>query len=131
MANFGLNLALWILGLADEHDADGWLQAILELVKHAPSAPVKLAPNREKAEISVELAGGILEGSGDAVSLDAYIGGHLIMPDAPEQEGFRFLGWALTDPDNPDAEPEKLYQPGERVWVTKTYIITAVWEKIG
>ena len=32
MANFGLNLALWILGLADEHDADGWLQAILELL---------------------------------------------------------------------------------------------------
>ena len=32
MANFGLNLAKWILGLADEHDADGWLQAILDLL---------------------------------------------------------------------------------------------------
>lgn len=32
MANFGLNLAKWILGLAGENDADGWLQAILDLL---------------------------------------------------------------------------------------------------
>jgi hypothetical protein len=32
MANFGLNLAKWILGLAGEHDADGWLSAILDLL---------------------------------------------------------------------------------------------------
>ena len=32
MANFGLNVAMWILGLAGEHDADGWLQAILDLM---------------------------------------------------------------------------------------------------
>ena len=29
MANFGLNLALWILGVAGENDADGVLNAIL------------------------------------------------------------------------------------------------------
>ena len=29
MANFGLNLALWILGLAGENDADEVLNAIL------------------------------------------------------------------------------------------------------
>ena len=32
MANFGLNVAMWILGLAGEHDADGWLQSILDLL---------------------------------------------------------------------------------------------------
>ena len=32
MANFGLNFAMWILGLAGEHDADGWLQSILDLL---------------------------------------------------------------------------------------------------
>ena len=32
MANFGLNFAMWILGLAGEHDADEWLNAILDLL---------------------------------------------------------------------------------------------------
>ena len=32
MANFGLNFAMWILGLAGEHDADEWLTAILDLL---------------------------------------------------------------------------------------------------
>lgn len=32
MANFGLNFAMWILGLAGEHDADEWLSAILDLL---------------------------------------------------------------------------------------------------
>lgn len=32
MANFGLNFAMWILGLAGEHDADEWLSAILGLL---------------------------------------------------------------------------------------------------
>ena len=32
MAKFGTNLALWILGLADEHDADGVLNWILGLL---------------------------------------------------------------------------------------------------
>lgn len=33
MADFGLNLAMWILGIAGEHDADGWLSSILDLLQ--------------------------------------------------------------------------------------------------
>ena len=32
MANYGLNLALWILGLAGEHDADDILNRILGML---------------------------------------------------------------------------------------------------
>lgn len=32
MANYGLKTALWILGLAGEHDADGILSWILNLL---------------------------------------------------------------------------------------------------
>ena len=33
MANYGLKAALWILGLAGEHDADGVLSWILDLLQ--------------------------------------------------------------------------------------------------
>ena len=33
MVHFGLNLTLWILGLAGEHDADGVLNTILGFFK--------------------------------------------------------------------------------------------------
>ena len=33
MANFGLRMALWILGLAGENDADGVLQTILDAIQ--------------------------------------------------------------------------------------------------
>ena len=83
-------------------------------------------PQSEKATITFELDGGMLDGDEGPILVKAKVGKTIKLLDEPERDGFSFVCWEL---EVPGGDPLS-YDPGDSFKVEGDAVFTAVWEEL-
>lgn len=92
--------------------------------------------SENKVTIEINLNGGTVNGQADSLEMVNRLGEEFVLPEAPEREGYTFLGWYVSDvpADDPQwSAPEEgsadLMPAGAVIVLEHKVFVTAVWKE--